>query len=95
MKMTAIIPKMRARGSVRRGSFTSPPTKLRSAQPSNAHSTDTSANPNAAMAKLPAGVPGVKLSPPVCGSPRASATMTMNISPPYFATVVMFCTADP
>ena len=57
--MTASVPMMIARGSVRRGSFTSPATKLRSAHPSNAQSTDTSASPNAAMWNDPPGAAGV------------------------------------
>ena len=39
---------MMARGSVRDGSFTSPEMKVRSAQPSYAHITDTSAMPKPA-----------------------------------------------
>ena len=67
MAMTASVPMMSARGSVRRGSLTSPPTKLRSAQPSNAHRAETSASPKAPTAKLPGGAAGVKLAPPVRG----------------------------
>ena len=44
--MMASAPKISARGMLRRGSFTSPLMKLRSAHPSYAHNTDTSASPN-------------------------------------------------
>ena len=57
--ITASVPMMIARGSVRRGSFTSPATKLRSAQPSNAQSTLTSASPKAAIWNEPSGTAGV------------------------------------
>ena len=60
---------MSARGRLRCGSFTSPAMKPRSAQPSNAQSTDTSASPNARDRRsCPAGTAGVKW-PPVFGSP--------------------------
>ncbi len=66
----------------------------RSAHPSYAHSTDTSASPNGAIEKLPAGNAGVKW-PPVFGIPIAIATITMNSRPKYFATVVMFWSSEP
>ena len=66
----------------------------RSAQPSYAQSTDTSANPNGAIANAPAGAIGVKC-PPVFGMPITIATTMMNSRPKYFATVVMFWTSEP
>ena len=94
MPITASVPKMMPRGRLRRGSFTSPPTFDRSAQPSNAQSTDTSASPKALTEKLPAGTAGVKW-PPVFGNPSAKANAMMMSSPPYFAIVVRFCTSEP
>ena len=91
--MIATAPRINARGMFRRGSFTSPLMKLRSAQPSYAHSTDTSASPNAEIEKLPGGAAGVKC-PPVRGKPNASAMSTISSRPTYFAIVVMFCTHE-
>ena len=87
--MIATAPRISARGMFRRGSFTSPLMKLRSAHPSYAHSTDTNASPKADIEKLPGGAAGVKC-PPVRGKPNASATSTMSRRPRYFATVVIF-----
>ena len=91
--MIASAPRISARGMLRRGSFTSPLMKLRSAHPSYAHSTETSASPNAEIEKLPAGAAGVKW-PPVRGKPNVMATITISSRPTYFAIVVMFCTHE-
>jgi hypothetical protein len=66
--------------------------KLKSAQPSYAQSTDTSASPKAEIEKLPGGTAGVKFAAPLRGNPRASARSTMTSSPAYLAIVVVFCT---
>ena len=78
---------MMARGRFRSPSFTSPPANVRSAQPSHAHKTETSARPNGATEKVPGRKNGVKC-PPVFGSPTANASRMTNRSPPYFASVV-------
>jgi hypothetical protein len=54
---------MSARGRFFSGSFTSPAMNARSAHPSYARSTETSARPNGAIEKLPAGATGVKCPP--------------------------------
>ena len=87
MTSTASDPRMIARGRFFSPSFTSPPANVRSAQPSNAQSTDTSASPNGASENAPGGKSGVKW-PPVFGSSMENASMTTNRRPKYFAIVV-------
>src|SRR5579872_2325849 len=75
---------MSALGSVFSGLVISPPIKLKSAQPSYAHNTDTNAIPNA----LPLTVPvGGGAGTEACELIR-NAAPTMKTSAPYLARVV-------
>src|SRR2546426_9344503 len=83
MRMMAPVPRISARGRLRSGSRTSPPTNERSPQPSYAQSTDTSDKPKSPPDRVPAGAAK-------CAKfPRAvtNASKTSTTSAPYFAAV--------
>ena len=86
--MMATVPTTSARGRLRSGSRTSPPTNDRSPHPSYAHSTETSASPNSAGVTGPTAV--VKCPGSPC--PTSNASRTSSSSAPYFAPVVRFNT---
>ena len=93
MAITAAVPPSSARGSTRAGSLTSPATKVRSAHPSYAHITATSAIPK------PPHVVGAHsmgdASAPAEPSPRRKAAAASPTSVTALARVDAFCTRAP
>ena len=87
MAMIASVPPMMALGRFRCGSFTSPPTRDRSPNPSYAHSTLTSARPRfpAVMVAPIAGVRWANVPP--CWPPSSSDAMTIAPRAANFTTV--------
>ena len=94
MTTIASTPPMMARGSVRAGSFTSPEMKVRSAQPSYAHITATSASPKPLQV-----VGDQSMGPRERPLPRVRAKRNAATASPAMAStlaaVLRFCTAAP